>query len=315
MNVFEARATPFGEATPLKPMLDLLRDFFGIRPLIDAQERAAAVAIALNRLEVDQDVQTMILELLGLSASKQQKTLDPVTRKARLRKFICELIRRDDRRSSVVLIEDVHWLDTASMELLEAMVDASYGSKTMLLLNFRPGLVRDWMQRSHYRVMNLSALNAEKRDALIVEALGDHESTRIVRADLAARSQGNPFFIEELIWALVEAGGLVGEPGAYRATEALNLAALPANIQGIISTRVDSLDAVSKKVLQIGAVISREIPVEVLFEISGVSEDDFEGSIRNLRRLELMYELPRVQKTTFLRFDTLLSKKLLITIC
>ena len=218
ISILEARAAPFGEATPLKPMLDLLQDFFRIRPISDPQLRRQTVTTLLQRLPSEPEDEAMILELLGLTQGSESNKPDPSVRRARLIKFICQLVQqRRDRNPAVVLIEDLHWLDLASMDLLDAVVDAVYGSQTMLLLNFRPGLVRDWMQRSHYRALNLERLDAEAMDALVVYSLGEDEALTDVRADLVARSDGNPFFLEELTWALIGSGGLKGRPGAYRA--------------------------------------------------------------------------------------------------
>jgi adenylate cyclase len=303
ISILEARAAPFGEATPLKPVLDLLQDFFRIRPIADVGLRREAVTSALDRIRADKAETKIILELLGLSEEKEAKSSDPSVRKSRLIKFICGLVRQGpDARPAIVLIEDLHWLDAASMEILDAMVDAAYGSKTMLLLNFRPGTIRDWMQRSHYRAINLDTLDSQAMDALAIYSLGEDESLERVRADLVSRSHGNPFFLEELTWALIQSGGLEGKPGAYRATRSLNVAALPATIQGVLSTRIDALDRLPKKVLQIAAVIARDIPVEVLGEVAAVPRDDLEDALQTLRRAELIYEMPRVQESTLVAF-------------
>ena len=159
ISILEARAAPFGEATPLKPMLDLLQDFFRIRPISDPQLRRQTVTTLLQRLPSEPEDEAMILELLGLTqGSGESNKPDPSVRRARLIKFICQLVQqRRDSNPAVVLIEDLHSSDWASMDILDAVVDAVYGSQTMLLLNFRPGLVRDWMQRSHYRALNLES--------------------------------------------------------------------------------------------------------------------------------------------------------------
>ena len=139
-------------------------------------------------------------------------------------------------------------------------------------------------------------------DALVVYSLGEDEALTDVRADLVARSHGNPFFLEELTWALIGSGGLKGRPGAYRATGSLNLASLPPTVQGVLSTRIDALDPLSRKLLQIAAVIAREIPVEVLGAMAGISEEELHTALQTLRRAELIYELPRIQQNALLAF-------------
>src|SRR6266516_7502932 len=96
------------------------------------------------------------------------------------------------------------------------MVDAIVGTKTLLLLHFRPGHAAPWMQRSHYRQINLAPLQSTEATQLLRDLMGDDPSLALLSRNIAERAQGNPFFLEELVHSLAERGDFEGDRGAYR---------------------------------------------------------------------------------------------------
>jgi adenylate cyclase len=293
--VLEARVAPFGRSTPFQPILDLLRDYFGVRVTDDKDGIRKRITGRLGQLSADPSMAALLFDFMGLSTAAGN--VDPGARKAKLVEFIRGLARQGSvEAAAVVLIEDLHWLDAGSEDFIEALADAVYGTRTLLLLNFRPGYSAAWMQHSHYRQINLDPLGAGAFDALIAHLVGDDPSTRDLRRDLAERSRGNPFFLEELVRAMVDAGGLEGSQGAYRSTGAITLSKLPPTVQGVLSARIDNLDASSKRLLQVAAVIGREIPIAVLTEVAALSAAELDHALRTLRRSELLYEMPLSEK-------------------
>ena len=99
---------------------------------------------------------------------------------------------------------------------MEAMADAVVGTTTLLVVNFRPGFTAPLMQRSHYRQINMPPLPPAQAAILLQEHFGSDSSLALLSRNIIERAQGNPFFLEELINALVERGDFEGEKGAYR---------------------------------------------------------------------------------------------------
>src|SRR5262249_12402691 len=156
-----------------------------------------------------------------------------------------------------------------SEEFVRAMVDAVVGTKTMLLLNFRPGLIAPWMQRSHYRQINLTPLESREAGELLRDLLGEDPSLALLSRNLAERAQGNPFFIEELVYSLVERGDFEGDRGAYRLKGGIETIPLPTTVQAVLSARIDRLPGRCRRILQSAAVVGREVPLAILKEVVG----------------------------------------------
>ena len=189
-------------------------------------------------------------------------------------------------------MEDLHWIDPASEEFVEAIVDAIVGTKTLLLLNFRPGLIAPWMQRSHYRQISLAPLESGEAEELLRDLLGDDPSLALLSRNIAERAQGNPFFLEELVHSLVERGDFEGDRGAYRLKGGIDTIPLPITVQAVLSARIDRLPEPSRQILQTSAVIGREVPLAILEQVTGLPTDEFAEALWRLRQTELLYELP-----------------------
>lgn len=294
VRVHEARVLAHGRATPFQPVLELLRDYFGIKAAEPADEARRRIVERLAGVPTANETLPLLLEFLGLpDPAYPAPKLDPVVRKMRLIDLVRDVARSRHRDgAAVVLIEDLHWIDPASAEFIEALADAVVGTTTLLLLNFRPGFAATWMQRSHYRQISLARLYATKADELLRDLLGEDSSLALVCRNIAQRAQGNPFFIEELVHSLIERGDLEGERGAYRLTGGIDTIPLPATVEAVLAARIDRLDELAKQVLQSAAVIGREVPLAILERVTNLQSTDVAAALWQLRRAELLHELP-----------------------
>jgi class 3 adenylate cyclase/tetratricopeptide (TPR) repeat protein len=294
IRVLEARVLPYGRDTPLQPVLELLRDAFGIQPNEPAEVSRSRISNLLEARGVFGEILPLLLDFLGLGhPAYPVPKLDPSGRKSRLLNFVRQLIHsRPQHEILLILVEDLHWLDRASEDFVEALVDAIVGTKTLLLVNFRPGFVSSWMQRSHYRQVSLTPLDHSEAGELLRELLGGDASLALLIRNIAERSQGNPFFLEELVHSLIERGDFDGEPGAYHLKGGIDSIPLPNTVQAVLSARIDSLEDSSKQVLQTAAVIGREVPIQILEIVTSLSADEVAQAVWQLRRSELLYELP-----------------------
>ena len=120
---------------------------------------------------------------------------DPKARKLQLLDFIRILVRSGPRRlPTVVIIEDLHWIDLASEEFVEALSDAVVGTSLLLIVNFRPGFSAPLMQKSHYKQINIPPLASSQAQMLLRECCGEDVSLALVGRNIVERAQGNPFF-------------------------------------------------------------------------------------------------------------------------
>jgi class 3 adenylate cyclase/tetratricopeptide (TPR) repeat protein len=294
IRVFEARVLAHGRATPFQPVLELLQDYFGIRVRELPDASRSRVIDRLQSLNISPQVSSVLLEFLGFGDPRTPGVkLDPKARKALLLEFVRALPQAGPPDAvAVVIIEDLHWIDAASEEFVEALADAVVGTPTLLVVNFRPGFAAQLTQRSYYHQINMPSLPPAQAAELLQDHLGSDSSLALISRNIIERAQGNPFFLEELVNTLVERGDFEGDKGAYRLKGGLDLIPMPSTVQAVIAARVDRLEENTKRVLEIASVIGREISIPVLERVGGLSEAELSEALHQLRRAELLYDLP-----------------------
>jgi len=213
-------------------------------------------------------------------------------RKTLLLDFVRTLPRSPREPLSVVIIEDLHWIDIASEEFVEALADAVVGTTTLLVVNFRPGFAAPLTQRSHYRQINMRPLSPAQSAALVQDHVGTDPSLVLLSRNIVERAQGNPFFLEELVNALVERGDFEGDRGSFRLKGGIDAIPLPSTVQAVVAARIDRLEENAKKVLEIASIIGREISLLVLDRVAGMDESELSEAVQNLRQAELLYDVP-----------------------
>ncbi len=293
IRVFEARVLAHGRATPFQPVLELLRDYFGLRVKEVVEVSRGRVLERLAALSLSEQTTFVLLEFLGLADPLRAAIkLDPKARKTLLLDFVRTLPRSGPAdATAVVIIEDLHWIDAASEEFVEALADAVVGTRTLLVVNFRPGFAAALMQRSHYHQINMPPLLPAQAAILLQDHFGDDPSLALLSRNIIERAQGNPFFLEELVNALVERGDFEGEKGAYRLKGGIDTIPLPPTVQAVIAARIDRLQDNAKRVLEVASVVGREISISILDLVTGLSPTELSEAAQHLRQAELLYDV------------------------
>ena len=144
---------------------------------------------------------------------------------------------------------------------------------SLLLVNYRPEYQHTWGMKSYYTEIRLDPLPPASAEALLRGLLGDAAHLDQLKQLLIARTEGNPFFLEECVRTLVETQELVGERGAYHLAHTLPTIQVPATVQTVLAARLDRLPAAEKRLLQAAAVIGTEVPVPLLQAIAELPEE------------------------------------------
>ncbi|RLA53213.1 MAG: guanylate cyclase [Gammaproteobacteria bacterium] len=293
LQVFEARAVAHGRNLPLLPILELFRSYFSITIGDNDLRAREKIVTGLNRLDQHYaEALPLLSDFLGVADPQQAElTLDPDERQRQLVELMCQLINGIGAGvPTVTLIEDLHWIDSASAEFLERLVDASANSRSLLLLNFRPEYHAQWMQKSWYRQIPLMALGAEDISDMLSEQLG-HDPSLASLADLVhGQTGGNPFFAEEIAQSLIESGRLKGTWGAYRLTTPVEHLVVPATVQAVLAARIDRLPEREKRLLQVASVIGKDFTESLLGEVAELSRDELKAALTGLRHAEFIYQ-------------------------
>ncbi len=291
--VREAHGVPHGKQVPFLPVLALLRGLFGIGERDGDAEARQKIAGALVLLDASFERSLPIwFDFLGVpDPSRPALELPPEDRERLVLEGVRRLIRaRSELGPALILLEDLHWFDGASERMLATLVEAVRETRALLLVNFRPEFHADWMQRSGYQQLPLPPLGPEAAAELLRALLGADPALAPLAARIAAHAGGNPFFVEELVQALVEDGSLVGSRGAHRLARAVDALALPATVQAVLAARIDRLAEREKQVLQGAAVIGPEFDARILARVSELAEPELLASLRALAQAELVLE-------------------------
>lgn len=295
--VFEVRTQLYGHATPLQPVLLLLRScFFHITPAHDAAAARECIVRGLAKLgAVSADDLALLSEFLGVAESNSQPcSLNAKARRARLLGLLDELVKQAGATTSVIVFEDLHWLDEASAEFLSALVAAVAGTKTLLLLNYRPGYQASWGTMPHFRAMSLADLSLSDTEELVRERLSHHPELLGFFPLIVERSAGNPFFAEELAHSLIEKNASLAALGQRKPDVASLAHALPATVQAVIGERIDRLVVTQRTLLHVCAVIGKEIPLAVLQDVAVYLVSQLETGLDGLCEAELLQLLREI---------------------
>ncbi|MHB8690720.1 MAG: adenylate/guanylate cyclase domain-containing protein [Solirubrobacteraceae bacterium] len=298
--VWQANALAHTTAVPLLPVLALLREYFGIAG-DDGPERARGRVVShLESLELDlEDGQELLLEFLGIADAGPSVRTDPEARQRRLFAAINAIIAaRSEREPGVILVEDLHWLDPGSATFFESLAAGLADRKVVLLATYRPGHRPSWIDRGSAGELRLAPLGPDAAALLLGDLLGNDPSLDGLDELIYERTDGNPFFIEETVKSLAEAGTLAGEPGSYRLTGTIEEVAIPTSVESVLAARIDRLGAGAKQVLQVAAVVGREFAWPVLQLAAGIGDEELRAALDELTEAELVLEVaegPRYQ--------------------
>ncbi len=190
----------------------------------------------------------------------------------------------------LLVFEDLHWIDAETQALLDSLIDSLPTARLLLLVNYRPEYQHGWGSKTYYTQLRLDPLPPASAEAVLDALLGPDPGLAPLKQLLIARTEGNPFFLEESVRTLVETGVLVGEPGAYRLAQSLPTIQVPATVQAILAARIDRLPAEEKQLLQAAAVIGTEVPFPLLQAIAELPEAALYRGLAHLQAAEFLYE-------------------------
>jgi class 3 adenylate cyclase len=292
-RVLESASVSYGKATPYFPIIDLLKRYCHVDDGDDVRTiRAKVTGQVLTLDALLQDTMPALLSLLDvLPTDSSFLTLDPPQRRQRTLNALKQVLLRESQVQPLLLVcEDLHWIDTETQALLDSLVDSLPPARLVLLVTYRPEYQHGWSSKTYYTEIRLDPLALASADALLQDLLGDHLDLLPLKQLLITRTQGNPFFLEESVRALVETGRLVGERGAYRLAQAVSSLRVPATVQAVLAARIDRLSSEAKHLLQTAAVIGLEVPLPLLETIAQLPTHTLYRSLAHLQTAEFLYE-------------------------
>ena len=320
--VLETFSVSHGKASAYQPVIDLLHNYFGISAGDDPRKRrekvAGRIAILDRALE---DALPYLNSLLGIGEDfgwddrfdrlgdylNEVQKKDPLAqmdgqiKKRRTLEAIKRILIRESLNQPLMIVfEDLHWIDEQTQDMLNLLADSIASAKILLLVNYRPEYSHQWNSKFYYTQLRLDPLGVESADEMLAALLGDGKDLVALKRLITERTEGNPFFVEEIVQSLFE-DGVLQRNGAVKLVKSMNAVKVPTTVQAVLAARIDRLPAEEKELLQTLAVLGREFSLSLVRQVVGGGEDNDLGRVsRDLQVAEFIYEQPAVGDTEYI---------------
>ena len=292
--ILETFSVSHGKASAYLPLIDLLRNYFEITSDDDERKRREKIGGKVLMLDrVLEDTLPYLFALLGVSEGvdalaemdaqiRRRRTLDAIKRL---------LLRESINQPLIVVCEDLHWVDSETQSFLNLFVESISTARILLMVNYRPEYRHDWSAKSYYAQLRLDPLGGPSAESLLGDLIGDDTQLVELKRLVIARTEGNPFFMEETVQSMFENGVLVRN-GKVSLAQPLSTIRIPPSVKGILAARIDRLSASNKDLLQTLSIIGKEFPLGLVRKVLGKGEEELAPMMSELQVGEFIYEQP-----------------------
>jgi class 3 adenylate cyclase len=263
---------------------------------IETDDPPGAKLAKLQQLIVPADpgldeIVPLLADLLAIPSQGQDPpaTMTPEARRARtLRALAAQLFGLARQKPVLFLVEDAHWIDPTTRELIDSVIEPVARHRVLLLVTARPEFSNPWGSHAHVTTLALNRLGQRQSADLANHVAGGRELPEPVGRAIIARADGVPLFVEELTKSVLESGLLREADGRLVLDGPLPPLAIPTTLQGSLLARLDRL-AATREVAQIGAAIGREFDYELLSEVAGLPDTQLRHSLSQLEAAGLVF--------------------------
>jgi len=287
----ECRCSPYYQNSALYPAVDFLQRMMGFGRHDDADKKIAKLEEALEEFGFSlPQTMPLFIGLLSLPANDRYPPLPVNSQRQKQKTFeavIEWLTRSAERAPTRLVVEDLHWADPSTLELIELLIERVSATRLLLILVFRPEFVPPWPSRPHVSDINLGRLSSRAADLMIRSVAGGKQLPTELAAEITGKTEGVPLFVEELTQMVLESGLVHEQDDRYVLTNALPSLAIPSTLYDSLMARLDRLGT-AKEVAQLAATIGREFSYELLRAISPHEETKLTGALNRLVDAELL---------------------------
>ena len=306
--VLETFSVSHGKAYPYLPLIELLKNYFQITLQDDERRRREKITGRVLTLDRSlEDTLPYLFALLTVSdPASSLEQMDPQIRRRRTFEALKRLLVRESLNQPMILIvEDLQWLDNETEAFLVALSEGLATAPVLLLVNYRPEYQHVWGSKMFYTQLRLDPLGEQEAGELLTALIGDGADLQPLKHLILSKTEGTPFFMEEIVQALFDQGILVRDPvGATGRspllTSPLTDLQIPPTVQGVLAGRIDRLPSEEKALLQTLSVIGREFSLSLLKRVVERPEEELYGLLSNLQEAEFIYEQPAFPEVEYI---------------
>jgi class 3 adenylate cyclase/tetratricopeptide (TPR) repeat protein len=317
--VLETFSVSHGKAYPYLPLIDLLKNYFQLTTQDDERRRREKITGKVLTLDRSlEDTLPYLFFLLGIAeATSPLQQMDAQIRRKRILEAIKRLLLRESLNQPLIIIfEDLHWLDAETQAFLQLLSDSVATARILLLVNYRPEYQSPWHGKTYFSQLRLDPLGKEQAEEMLTVLLddaaefplprrerarvrGSNESLEPLKKFILAKTEGNPFFMEEIVQELREQG-VLNDPRRVGTAHQYSDLRLPTTVQGVLSARMDRLSSEEKSLLQTLAVIGREFSSSLLRKVVTEHDEELLRLLSRLQSAEFVYEQPAFPEVEYI---------------
>ena len=286
-EAFVAAASPLEARTPFFPIRNVLMDrlHLGPRELTDEEtlrshlEHTGTISLP--------DVAALLAVIRPDRVSDDWSATDPELRRSRSVAALVDVLIDEDR-PSLVVFEDLHWVDEATLHFVDLIITRSARRACLVMVTYRPDFVDAWSTKSYYSHLRIDALDSADSALMIDHLVGDDPTLERWKSRVIGRTGGTPLFIEEVVRSAQAQGGLTGEPGGLKLVDTSS-SEVPASVHTLVADRVGRLSGGAREILSLAAVIGSDVPALLLDSVMAGTLIDRSHDLDELQAAELLF--------------------------
>ncbi|MGO9419908.1 AAA family ATPase [Roseiarcus sp.] len=285
------QCSPYHRDSALYPFVQHFERAAGIapheKPEVKFEKLEKLLGLATDRMN---DVAPLIASLLSIPLGRHPplNLSSAQQRRQTLSALLDQIESLAKHEPLLILFEDAHWADATSLELLDLVIARVRRLPALLMITFRPEFDAPWKGLPGVSTIALGRLDRAEAETLVGRVTGGRKLPTEVLAQIVAKTDGVPLFVEELTKNVLESGLLVEEADRFRLDGPLPPMAIPSTLQDSLMARLDRLVAV-KEIAQIGAAIAREFSYSLLHAVVGSDEASLKSALAQLEESELVF--------------------------
>ena len=303
LPVIEWRCSTFYDNTELHPASEYFERVLGFDRDESGASRLFMLKNHLQQLDVEMaEVLPLLGAMLSLPPDDEYPPLDlsPQRRREKTLEALSNWLFQSAARQPVLfIVEDLHWVDPTSLELLTSLADQQLVDPILVLLTFRPEFVPPWTTRAHHTQIGLNRLTGAQIAAMVESRTGIVELPKEFVEHIANRTDGVPLFVEEVTQMLLESDAVTEVTGGMQLAGSALEHAIPDSLRDLLVARLDRM-ASNPDVVQLAATLGRDFSFEMLQATSGMPEAELDAELAKLTEAELLFRKGRPPAATYL---------------
>lgn len=321
VTFLEGKCLSYSRGVAYHPIIEVLKSNFDVREEDKDSEISEKIKKGLKILGADvTSTLPYLLELFSVKDSGIDKIMmSPEGKKDQIIEALKRIVLKgSEKRPLVMAIEDLHWVDKSSEDVLKYLLESISGAPVFLIFTYRPEFVHTWSAKSFHNQLTLNRLSSRESLSMVIHLLTTEEVNRDLEELILTKTEGVPFFIEEFIRSFKDLKVIEKKDRKYELAKDIQGVSIPTTIHEVIMARVDSLPEGAKEVLQTGSVIEREFSYELITRIMNLPEKELLSHLCALKDSELVYEKGLYPQATLMFkhaltrevvYDSILTKK------